>query len=114
MNRTITARVSGAVCRQRHKIILPSLSRFMEKSIKHDEQGRRFSLIVDGQEGGYLIYELYDGRLDIQHTVVKSELRGNKLGAVLLAAAVEYAEGKGLKIIPTCSYAKKLLAPDRA
>jgi len=81
----------------------------MEKRVEHDENGRRFSLIVDGKEGGYLTYEIYDGCLDIQHTVVKSELRGNKLGEVLLAAAVEYAEGKGLKIIPTCSYAKKLL-----
>jgi len=82
----------------------------MDAKVEHDEKGLRFNLIVDGQAGGYLTYEIYDGCLDIQHTVVKAELRGNKLGEVLTAAATEYAGKKGLSIVPTCSYAKKLLS----
>jgi len=81
----------------------------METSIEHCEENCRFNLIVDGQARGYLTYEIYDGCLDIQHTVVSTELRGNKLGEVLIAAATEFAEGKGLRIVPTCGYAKKLL-----
>jgi len=81
----------------------------MEATVEHDEEGRSFDLIVDGQKGGYLTYEIYDGCLDIQHTVVSRELRGNKLGEVLIAAATEFAERKGLGIRPTCGYAKKLL-----
>ena len=82
---------------------------FMDAKVKHDEGCCKFDLIVDGKAGGYLSYEIYDGCLDVQHTVVNAELRGNKLGEVLVAAAEEYAGKKGLKIIPTCSYAKKLL-----
>jgi len=81
----------------------------MDARVEHDEKGLSFNLIVNGQAGGYLTYEIHDGCLDIQHTVVNAELRGNKLGEVLIAAATEYAERKGLKILPTCSYAKKLL-----
>ena len=81
----------------------------MDAKVEHNEEGFRFDLMVDGQAGGYLTYEIYDGRLDIQHPVVKAELRGNKLGEVLIAAAAEYAGKKGLSVTPTCSYAKKLL-----
>ena len=75
----------------------------------HDEEGCVFRLIVDGRPGGYLSYEIYDGCLDIQHTVVNPELRGNKLGEVLLAEATKFAQSKGLSIVPSCSFAKKIM-----
>jgi len=81
----------------------------MDAKVKHDEKGCKFDLIVDGKAGGYLSYEICDGCLDIQHTVVNAELRGNGLGEVLITAATDYAGNNGLKIVPTCSYAKKLL-----
>jgi len=82
----------------------------METSVKHDEKRCRFDLFADGKEGGFLTYEIYDGCLDIQHTVVKYELRGHGLGDILLDAAVAYAGKKGLKVKPTCSFAVKKLS----
>jgi len=81
----------------------------MEARVEHDEKDCRFKLFADGKAGGFLTYEIYDGCLDIQHTVVSTEFRGNKLGEVLIAAAAEFADRKGLRIAPTCGYAKKLL-----
>lgn len=81
----------------------------MENKVEHDECGCRLSLISDGQTIGYLTYEILDGCLDIQHTVVDSAFRGQGLGKILLDRAKEYADINGLKIIPTCSYAKKML-----
>ncbi|MDR3074509.1 MAG: N-acetyltransferase [Candidatus Methanoplasma sp.] len=81
----------------------------MDRSVEHDGKGCRFTLIVDGQAGGYLTYEIYDGCLDIQHTVVDRALRGNKLGEVLIDAAVDYAGAEGLRVKPTCGYARRLL-----
>ncbi|MCL1811642.1 MAG: N-acetyltransferase [Methanomassiliicoccaceae archaeon] len=81
----------------------------MAADIEHDEEGRRFNLIVDGQAGGYLTYEIYDGCLDIQHTVVSGSLRGQGLGMILLDSAKEYARAKDLRVVPTCSYAKKFI-----
>ncbi|MDR1954390.1 MAG: N-acetyltransferase [Candidatus Methanoplasma sp.] len=85
----------------------------MDVSVEHNEEKCKFTLTVDGQAGGYLTYEICSGCLDIQHTVVKSELRGNRLGEVLLKAATDYADNNGLGIVPTCSYAKKLLGPNK-
>jgi len=82
----------------------------MKIAIQHDETGSRFDLFADGKAGGYLTYEISGGSLDIQHTVVNADLRGNGLGEVLLDAAVVYANKNGLKIIPTCSFAKKKLS----
>lgn len=81
----------------------------METSIEHDEQDCRIVLMVDGQAGGYITYEICDGCLDIQHTVVDKSLRGNGLGQILIAFAKGYADENGLKVKPTCSYAAKLL-----
>jgi len=85
----------------------------MDAKVKHDEKGCKFDLIVDGKAGGYLSYEICDGCLDIQHTVVNAELRGNGFGEVLMAAATDYTRKSGLKIVPTCSYAKKLLGSEK-
>jgi predicted GNAT family acetyltransferase len=81
----------------------------MNISVEQDENSKRFSLLVDGKEGGYLTYEIYDGCLDIQHTVVSSLYQGQGLGRILLDNAKEYAGKNDLKIVPTCSYAKKML-----
>jgi predicted GNAT family acetyltransferase len=81
----------------------------MKISVEHNEGNKRFSLVVDGEEGGYLTYEIYDGCLDIRHTVVSSVHRGQGLGKILLDSAKVYAGKKDLKIVPTCSYAKKML-----
>ena len=82
----------------------------MKTRIEHDETDMRIILMVDGQAGGYIMYEIYDGCLDIQHTVVNRELRGHGLGQILIKAAVDYAKDKSLDIKPTCSYAQKLLS----
>lgn len=81
----------------------------METSIEHDEHDCRIVLFVDGQAGGYITYEIYNGCLDIQHTVVDKSLRGNGLGKILVTFAKDYADEKGLKMKPTCSYAVRLL-----
>ncbi|MDR1404866.1 MAG: N-acetyltransferase [Candidatus Methanoplasma sp.] len=81
----------------------------MDGQTEHDCSGCRFTLTVDGEAGGYLTYEIRDGCLDIQHTVVDIAFRGNGFGGVLIRAAVDYAEKNGLSVKPTCSYAKKLL-----
>jgi len=81
----------------------------MDARVEHNEDRSRFDLFVDGRRGGYLTYEINGGCLDIQHTVVSPELRGNKLGEVLVGAATEFAQSKGLSIVPSCSYAKKIM-----
>ena len=66
----------------------------------------RFFIVEGGQEA-YLIYEMTSGKIDIQHTLTPESLRGMGLAEALTRAAYEYAQKKGLKVIPTCSYVRE-------
>ncbi|MHB8963661.1 MAG: GNAT family N-acetyltransferase [Saccharofermentanales bacterium] len=53
-----------------------------------------------------------DDRITINHTYVSEELRGQGIALQLVEKVVEYARGEGLRIIPVCSYARKVLTGD--
>lgn len=57
---------------------------------------------------GFCQYEIKDDKLwEITHTVVKPEYGGQGLAAKLVDKVVDEARENDVKIIPTCSYAKK-------
>jgi len=45
--------------------------------------------------------------LNVDHTYVSEELRGEGVGGKLVGRMVEHARSEGKKIDPTCSYTKK-------
>ena len=65
-------------------------------------------------DDAYLSYVRDDGSFDIQHTVVPRELEGQGIGSALVQAAVEHARAEGLRIVPTCSFAREWLAKHAA
>ncbi|MCZ7609468.1 MAG: N-acetyltransferase [Ignavibacterium sp.] len=74
--------------------------------IINDKKGSRFVIIIDGLE----VYELYaedKGTIDLYSTYTPPQLRGKGLAADVVKAALEYAEEKNLKVIPTCWYVRK-------
>lgn len=77
----------------------------MEHTVIHDEKVDRFEVFESGQIA-YLQYKEKDGVLDILHTVVPPQLEGIGIASDLTTAAVRYAEQRGLKIRPTCAFAK--------
>lgn len=54
-------------------------------------------------------YDEKNGVLDILHTIVPPQLEGQGIAQALTEAAVRYASVVGLKIRPTCSFAKMFL-----
>ncbi|MHB1454382.1 MAG: GNAT family N-acetyltransferase [Saccharofermentanales bacterium] len=50
-----------------------------------------------------------DGRITIDHTYVSEKLRGQGIALALLESVVQYARSENIRIIPACSYAKKVL-----
>lgn len=46
----------------------------------------------------------------IERTFVSEELRGQNIAGQLLKSAVEKARKEGLKIIPECTYAQKVMS----
>jgi predicted GNAT family acetyltransferase len=80
--------------------------------IKHVEKGDRGGFVIR-EEGKRLAEMTYvnagETGFIIDHTEVDESLRGQKVGDKLLAAAVNYAREKGLKIFATCPFALRKL-----
>ncbi len=81
----------------------------MAVDVGHDEEKCVFKVYVDGEEAGYLSYDMESGTLDIEHTVVDPLFRGRGLGRVLVEAAIEYAGCKRIEVRPFCSYARAII-----
>ena len=77
--------------------------------IQHDEQNGMFYFEREGNKLAKLTYVLQNKQMVIDHTEVDKLLRGQNIGIKLVKAGVDFARNNGLKILPTCSYAKKIL-----
>ena len=73
--------------------------------IVHERCAACFRAVEDGREIGILQYSIDDGTMNIFHTFVEPERRGQGIASRMTAAAEEFAKKEGLKTIATCSYA---------
>ena len=72
--------------------------------IRHDKDEHRFYTIVDGNTA-HVAYRIYDGVLDIRHTIVPEAIEGRGIASALVRKAYDYAREEGLKPAATCRYA---------
>ena len=77
----------------------------MDIDIAHIPDRHRFEAVVDG-ERVLLEYRLEAGVMTLTHTEVAESLEGRGIGGELVRAALEHARTTGLKVRPTCSYAR--------
>ncbi len=75
--------------------------------IEHSVAEHIFRAIEDGKEVGRVEYEVSGQVMTIAHTYAYMQGRG--IGRMLVVEAIEYARGKGMNIIPRCSYARALM-----
>lgn len=68
-----------------------------------------FSISEDGKEAGKMTYSKREDNIVLEHTEVDPSFQGQGLGKKLVKEAVEYARANNLKIVPECTYAKKVL-----
>ena len=82
--------------------------------IEHEENTSEGSFFVE--EGGNRIAELEyikrGNNININHTGVDDSLQGKGVGKALVMAAVDWARTSGIKITPSCSYARALFKKD--
>ncbi len=84
----------------------------MKEEIKleiNDKKGQ-FSLFINGKEQGLITF-LFDGKdkIIIDHTEVYPGNEGKGLGKKLVSKTVQTAREKHWKIVPVCSFAKKVI-----
>lgn len=80
-----------------------------ELRIEFDEENNRSLAFVDGKQAGECQFEIKDGKWHITHTLVRPEYGGRGIARKLVEKLVEKARRKGVRIVPICSYAKKML-----
>jgi len=73
-------------------------------------QGGRFVMERDGEVVGELYYSLAGARAIITHTEVVPRLREAGLARLLVDAAAQWARSEKVKLLPRCSYARRVLA----
>lgn len=86
-------------------------------TFKQEEDGRRgkFILLKDDKPIGEMTYVLSgSNKMIIIHTETHEDHAGNGYGKMLVLKGVEYAKEKGLKILPRCPFAKKVMEEDQS
>ena len=68
--------------------------------ITHDLSRKQFQTVADGKTA-YVSYDLVDGCLNIEHTIVPREIEGRGIAAALVKAAYDYALDHGCDM-PVC------------
>ncbi|MFC3198786.1 GNAT family N-acetyltransferase [Parapedobacter deserti] len=79
--------------------------------IFRDDDGKkgRFRILIDGNEAGLMTYTWAgEGKFIIDHTEVYPDFSGQGVGKELVMAGVAFAQENDLKIIPLCTYAKRV------
>jgi predicted GNAT family acetyltransferase len=84
-----------------------------EYNVQREDLKKKGEFFVEDDDGKRVARLQYfhsrDGEIKVFHTEVDASLSGKGIGRKLVAAAVEFARKNHLKILPTCSYAKKVL-----
>jgi len=81
-------------------------------TVQHKARGRQGMFYVEdeGEIAAEMVYNsTSENQMIIEHTEVGESLRGKNVGMELVHAGVEYARHHGMKIIPLCPFAKKVL-----
>jgi predicted GNAT family acetyltransferase len=78
-------------------------------NITNNVAAHRFELRTDAGLA-VLQYELRDGSIELTHTKVPKKAEGQGFAGALVHAALEYARGEKLTVIPTCPFVKGYLA----
>ena len=73
-------------------------------NVQHRPADHRFVAHVDGGEAVLAYQPLSGGTLDLQHTEVPEQARGEGVGDALVRAAITYARQEGVRLVPTCPY----------
>lgn len=76
----------------------------------HNESKHRFEIKAEGHTA-ILTYELYEGSIDFNHTLVPPALEGKGVGSSLVRSALDYVISHNIpKVIPSCSFVSAFFA----
>ena len=77
-------------------------------SVRNNESESRFEHEVEGQLS-VIEYETAPGKIIFTHTEVPEALSGRGIAKEMVAAALQHARDKKLRVVPLCSYVAKYI-----
>jgi predicted GNAT family acetyltransferase len=77
--------------------------------VRHDTEGKRFFVAVDGDEVTLSYRDVDEHTVDFTSTFTPPALRGRGLARVVVDAALDWARAEDKTVIPSCSYVAKVL-----
>ena len=81
-----------------------------EVQLKTNDKNGDFYIEVDGKQEALMTFVFAgEDKIIIDHTEVNPGNEGKGFGKKMVAKAVEFAREKGVKIVPLCSFAKKVI-----
>ena len=84
----------------------------MPSEIQHDETGRRFTYERDGQVS-YLLYRPLDEQtVEFSSTYTPPALRGRGIAARIVRQALQWADSRGLRVVPSCWFVAEYVERD--
>jgi predicted GNAT family acetyltransferase len=74
--------------------------------VQHDEKAKKYYAVVDGLESVCEYGEAGERTLNFWHTFVPPQLRGRGIAEELVRQALDDAQAKGYKVIPSCWFVR--------
>jgi len=71
--------------------------------VRRNEAAHRFEATL-GKKIAKIDYAQFNGRINLRHTEVPEEYRGQGIATDLAKAALEYARAEKLQVVPTCPF----------
>ena len=71
--------------------------------VRHNETAHRFELGTE-ENPALIQYRLREGIIDMVHTEVPAEYKGQGLAGKLATAALDWARENGRRVVPSCSF----------
>jgi len=76
--------------------------------VQRNQGEEQFEAAVGGDKA-VLTYAEQNGKLYLLHTEVPEAMEGQGIGSALVRAAMEYARGQSVKVVPFCPFARAWL-----
>ena len=81
---------------------------FENITVAHNEEARRFELLVDGLRA-LITYRGFPDRIIFDHTEVPKPMEGTGLAARLARVAFDFARANHLRVVPLCPYVSSFI-----
>jgi hypothetical protein len=81
----------------------------MDTQVTRNDEAGRYELLVDGERAAIADFTLRGDVVVMPHTVVDPARRGQGLGAVLVAAALDDVRASGRTVVPSCWYVAEFI-----